>query len=95
MNIKQQAEYVEIIKATHLKVERLLGEGSKQEIAMKKILEKQSDKLSFMLQDFSSPIESEDDPFCGWEADIFNSWAKGFLFMSPENLRDIREWGGQ
>jgi hypothetical protein len=85
MNIKQQAEYVEIIKAMHLKVERLWGEGSKQEIAMKEILEKEGDKLSFiMLQDFSSPIESEDDPFCGWKT------AK--LFMSPENLRDIKGW---
>jgi hypothetical protein len=37
-----------------------------------------------MLQDFSSPIESEDDPFCGWKT------AK--LFMSPENLRDIKGW---
>lgn len=87
MKIKQQQDYVEIVKTMHLKIERLWGEGSKQEVAMKEILEKERDKLFFMLQDVSSPIESEDDPFCGWKA------AK--LFMSPENLRDIKGWGGQ
>ena len=87
MNIKQQAEYVEIIKDMHLKVERLWGEGSKQEVAMKKILEKEDDKLWFMLLDKKIAIEPEDNPLSGWRV------AK--LFMSPENYRDIKEWGGQ
>ncbi len=87
MNIKQQAEHVEIIKDMHLNDERLWGEGSKQEVAMKKLLEKEDDKLGFMLLDKEFAIEPEDNPFSGWRM------AK--LFMSPETLRDIEGWGGQ
>tara|TARA_B100000497_G_scaffold115455_1_gene139013 strand:- start:591 stop:854 length:264 start_codon:yes stop_codon:yes gene_type:complete len=87
MNIKQQAEHVEIIKDMHLKVERLWGEGSKQEVAMKKILEKEDDKLYFMLLDKKFAIEPEDNPFSGWRM------AK--LFMSPETYLDIKGWEGQ
>ena len=58
MNIKQQQDYVEIIKTMHLKVDRLWGEGSNQELAMRKILDKEYDKLHFMLKENEKKLES-------------------------------------
>ena len=51
MNIIQQQDYVEIIKTMHLKIDRLWGEGSNQELAIRKILEKEYNKLFFMLEE--------------------------------------------
>jgi hypothetical protein len=58
MKIKQQQDYVEIVKTMHLKIERLWGEGSKQEVAMKEILEKERDKLFFMLEERETHVKA-------------------------------------
>ncbi len=76
MNIKQQLDYVEIIKTMHLKVDRLWGEGSNQELAMRKILNKEYDKLIFMLEEeikssltteqLLAKIFNDSEDYIGW-----------------------------